>query len=113
MNKSEQYLIAFELKLRCETNSEATVRNYLSSLVSFFLFCSGKTGGPVELLQQYIVWGLKKNTPRTVNLQRAAIVKFFMIVKGIKITTQDVPRKRQPKQLPQIAVVGNSPATIL
>jgi integrase/recombinase XerD len=100
--KPSEYLKEFELKLRCQTNSEATVKNYLSALTSFFSFCSGKFGDPSYLLKNYIAWGLKSNSPRTVNLHRAAIVKFFLIVKGIKITTQEVPRKFEPKQLPKI-----------
>jgi integrase/recombinase XerD len=100
--KSSQAIKQFELMLRCQTSSRATVENYLSAARSFFNFCTGKSGEPIELLKQYMVWGLSGKTERTINLHRAAVVKFFKVVKGIKISTTDVPRKRQPKQKPVI-----------
>lgn len=100
--KPSEALNKFETMLRCETGSQATIDNYLSAARSFFNFCSGKYGEPDELLKQYIVWHLKKNTARTINLHRAAVVKFFKVVKGITITTSDVPRRKQPNQKPEI-----------
>lgn len=101
-SKVKAYLDDFELRLRCQTRSEATVRNYLSAVGSFLNFCLGKHGEPAELLRQYIVWGLKKSEARTINLHRSAVVKFFYLVKGIKITTADVERRKQPKKLPKV-----------
>ena len=83
---STEYLKEYESLLRCKTSSEATIRNYLSCTESFFNFCIGKKGSPSELLRKY--------SSRTINLHRAAIIKFFSMVKNIIITTSDVPSRR-------------------
>jgi hypothetical protein len=95
------YMIEYETLLRCKTESAATLKNYLWAVERFLRWCNGRRGEPSELLRQYIAWSLK-SCPKTSNLHRAAIVSFFTLVKGINISVNDVPRKREPKQLPHI-----------
>jgi site-specific recombinase XerD len=102
MEKREEYLKQFELKLRCETNSNDTVRNYVPAVRRFLDFCKGKKDKPETLLQNYMVGTLENYAPKSINLHRAAVVKFFEMVLGINLTVRDVPRKRQPKTLPKI-----------
>jgi site-specific recombinase XerD len=102
IKKSEQYLREFELILKCETNSNQTIKNYMGALKSFLIYCQGKIGEPKELIQHYIVDKLNDKSPKTINLNRAAIVKFFKMIKKIDISLIDVPRKRQNKKLIKI-----------
>lgn len=103
MTKSETYMKEFQDKLKCQFSSEATNRNYLSAVKSFFSYCSGLTEkNPQILLRKYILEKLENNEAKTINLQRAAIVKFFSLVKGINISCSDVPRRKEPKKLPKI-----------
>jgi integrase/recombinase XerD len=100
--KSSEYLAQFELVIRCKYSSQATVSNYLSAVASFFRFAAGKRGmEPVELLKNYLVWGLKNKAAKTINLHRAAVVSFFRLVKNIDIDTVSVPRRKEPKKLPK------------
>lgn len=100
---TEQYLKDFELKLRCKYSSEATAKNYLSCVKSFFRFAQGKHGIDLnELVTQYLVWGVKSKEPKTINLHRSAVVCFFKLVKGIEIKTSDVPRKKEHKKYPKV-----------
>jgi len=100
--RSEIYLEQFEDKLRCAFSSQATIRNYLCAVKSFFEFCISRTEtDPSVLLTKYIIIKLQDKEAKTVNLHRAAIVKFFKFVKGIEINTNDVPRRKEPKKLPK------------
>lgn len=100
--KSEIYLEQFEDKLKCAFSSEATIRNYLCAVRSFFDFCLGRIEiDPSVLLTKYIIIKLQDKEAKTINLHRAAIVKFFKLVKGIEINTNDVPRRKEPRKLPK------------
>lgn len=102
MNKSEMYLKDFELMLRCKYSSESTIKSYMSCVKGFFQFSAGKEMEPIELIKNYLVWGVKSKEPKTINLHRSAIVLFFKLVKQIDIKTSQVPRKKEKKKLPKI-----------
>lgn len=101
MSTIKDYMRQYEEMLRCKTGSEATLKNYLWAVERFLHWCNGKRGEPVDLLRQYLAWAIK-SCAKTSNLHRAAIVSFFSLVKGIDISVNDVPRKKEPKQLPHI-----------
>lgn len=103
MTKSEIYLKEFVEKLNCQFNSEATKRNYVSVVKNFFSFCiKSQDKNPQILLRRYILEELKEKEAKTINLHRAAIVKFFLLVKGVKISCTEVPRRKEPKKLPKV-----------
>lgn len=103
MKKSEQYLNQFEEQLRCAFSSEATIKNYLCCVRAFFGFASECfETDPSVVLRRYIVSRLQGKEAKTVNLHRAAIVKFFKLVKNIEIDTISVPRRKEPKKLPRV-----------
>jgi integrase len=103
MSKREDYFNEFVEKLKCQYSSEATIRNYSCIVKSFLFYCLGLTENkPQILLRKYILDKLKDNESKTINLHRAAIIKFFKLVKGISITCNDVPRRKESKKLPKI-----------
>jgi integrase/recombinase XerD len=100
--KSEVYLKEFIEKLHCAFTSKATIRNYTCAVKSFFVFCKERQEHePSILLRKYITIKLQGKESKTVNLHRAAIVKFFKLVKNIDININDVPRQKEPKKLPK------------
>ena len=101
MGTIEEYLTDYEMKLRCKTSSLTTIKNYMGMVERFLRWCSGKKGDPVNLIIQYLARSIS-GCPRTHNLHRASIVSFFALCKGICLSTKDVPRKREPRQLPTI-----------
>ena len=102
MLKSEEYLRQFDLALRCKYDSQATIKNYYSCVKKFFRYSEGKQLPIEELIKNYLVWGAGSKEPKTINLHRSAIICFFKLVKGIKIKTDSVPRRKEKKQLPKI-----------
>jgi integrase/recombinase XerD len=102
IDKKEVYLQQFKQKLLCEFGEGSTMRNYCSVLKSFLSFCEYKKGEPSQLLMDYLTFCIKSEEPKTTNLHRSAVVKFFSIVKGIDISVKDVPRRREHKKIPKI-----------
>lgn len=100
--KTENYLKTFELSLMVKYSSAATIKNYMCCVKRFFEFSRGKNMNTVDLIKNYLVWGIKSKEPKTINLHRAAIVCFFKLVKGIDIKVSDVSRKKEFKKLPKI-----------
>jgi CRISPR/Cas system-associated exonuclease Cas4 (RecB family) len=97
MKKSEEYLKEFELMLRCKYSSSSTIKSYLFCVGKFFEYSAGKKMEPMDLIKNYLVWAVKSKEPKTINLHRSAVVSFFKLVKGIEITTSQVPRKKEKR----------------
>jgi integrase/recombinase XerD len=101
--KSNEYIKEFEERMRCCYSSEATISNYLCATRAFFLFVAGRPEtDPAILLRKYITIKLQGKEAKTVNLHRAAIIKFFKLVKGIELDVAAVPRRKEPKKYPRI-----------
>ena len=95
-------IAAFETALRCRFDSEATRKNYLTSASRFIEWAAYKKGDQIDLIKQYLAWGLKSKSGKTHNLHRDGICSFFKLVKDIRITVAMVPRKKEGKTLPKI-----------
>jgi integrase len=95
----------FEELLRCEYASEATLRLYLSVARRFLAFKGD--GSPDLELRRYLL-SLEGRDARTVNLHRAAILKFYKITEGT-ILGGLVPMRKTSKKLPQVL----SPASVI
>ena len=106
--KPSAYIKEYDERMRCCFSSEATIKNYIYATRSFFTFVTGREeSDPAILLRKYITIHLQGKEAKTVNLHRAAIIKFFKLVKKIDIDVSDVPRRKEPKKLPRI-ISGNS-----
>lgn len=108
MGKSKEYLQLFLEKLECAYDSNATRKNYYSAVKAFVEFSKERSETePDVLLRKYIIGKMQNREAKTVNLHRSAIVKFFELVKGVNIGIDSVPRRKEPKKLPNIISVEN------
>lgn len=87
----------FEELLRCD-HSLATVKSYLIAVGNYLL--SNPGAEPEKSIRQYLL-SLKDKSPRSLNLYRAAIIKFYSC-QGVIINTREVPKFKEPKSLPRI-----------
>lgn len=101
--KPSEAIQLFRERVECAFSSKATRDNYCSAVKSFLYYAQGKTEKNISaIVCRYITTELQGMADKTVNLQRAAIVKYFSLVHKIKITIDDVPRRKEHRQSPII-----------
>lgn len=88
-------------------DSEATRKNYVSALVSFFWWVRSQhfkgNEKPQDILLDYMRHLLDVGkSKKTVNLHRAAVVAFYLRVKEVAITPAQVPPLRCPRKPPSV-----------
>lgn len=91
-----------ELQLR--NYSIATIKNYSLAVRGFIAFVKEQPKGEmVDYIKNYsLMLKFKKRSPKGINLELAAIRFFCSAVLGIIVSTDIVPRQKEPRALPQI-----------
>ncbi len=102
----QQWLASFEQKLRLQRYSDASIRNYKSSIYNFLLIAEKKFSHPADLssneIEKYVYWLLstKKIGSSTQRMVVASIDKFYELVVGCPLDIKYLYPKCKEHSLP-------------
>jgi len=100
----QQRIMALSDTCRRVGYTEATVRNYVSVLRSFLVFCHDNTAdSPQAFVDGYVkrmLW--KRRSTQTINLHISALRFYFERVAKILIKAEEIPYLKRPQLLPEV-----------
>ncbi len=103
----DKLLLTFEKRLRLQRYSEASIRNYKTTVDAFLKLAKKKYSNPEDLdakkIEKYVYWLIeKKNISASYQrLVLASIDKFYFLVLNIKLPLKDLYPTRKEHHLPE------------
>ncbi|HQL70226.1 MAG: tyrosine-type recombinase/integrase [Bacteroidales bacterium] len=103
----DKLLLTFEKRLRLQRYSEASIRNYKTTVDAFLNLAKKKYSNPEDLdakkIEKYVYWLIeKKNISASYQrLVLASIDKFYFLVLNIKLPLKDLYPTRKEHHLPE------------